>query len=144
MKLVDTLDMVTRTGLAMLFVSICCGAGFALEPDEILIVANSDNAESVRIARYYCQQRKVPAENILTVALGAGLEDKISRNDYERWLAGPIRKKFFSLEFAGKIRCLIASKKVAYWPARRESTRYMLVTEGGAANPVVSRPPRGK
>ncbi len=110
--------MCNRT-LCVLLIPICCGAAFALEPDEILVIANGYSAESVRIARYYCQQRKVPAENICRAALGAGFEDKISRNDYERWLAGPIRKKLFSLEFAGKIRCLVTTYGIPFKVAGR-------------------------
>lgn len=105
--------------LCVLLIPVCCGVGFALEPDEILVIANGDNAESVRIARYYCQQRKVPAENILTVSLGAGLKDGISRSDYETRLAGPIRAKLFSLEFADKIRCLVTTYGVPFKVAGR-------------------------
>ena len=33
----------------------------ALEPNEILVVANTDNAASVRLARYYCEKRGIPS-----------------------------------------------------------------------------------
>jgi len=56
----------------------------------------------------------VPTKNILTVSLGTELRDTISRNDYEKWLAGPIREKLFSLEFAGKIKCLLTTYGVPY------------------------------
>ncbi len=42
---------VIKTGV--LVVLMCCGAGYALEPDEILVIANSDVAASVRISQYY-------------------------------------------------------------------------------------------
>jgi uncharacterized protein (TIGR03790 family) len=118
-KLVDALAMVIKSRLAMLFILLCCGPASALEPNEILVIANGDNTESVRIARYYCQQRKVPVENILTVSLGAGLKDKIGRDDYETRLAEPIRKKLFSLEFAGRIRCLLTTYGVPFKVAGR-------------------------
>lgn len=90
--------MCQRT-VVILLVSSLCSIGLALEADEILVIANSDNAESVQIAQYYCQQRQVPAKNILTLQLGAQLRDTISRNDYEKRLAEPIREKLFDLEF---------------------------------------------
>jgi len=98
----------------ILLVAVPFNAAPALEPDEILLIANSDNAASMRLARYYCQKRQVPGENILTVSLGAELKDTIGRSDYEKWLAGPIREKLLDLQFAGKIRCLLPTYGVPY------------------------------
>ncbi|MCK4753364.1 MAG: TIGR03790 family protein, partial [Planctomycetes bacterium] len=83
------------------------GRGYALEPDEILIIANSDVKESVQIAQYYCAKRAVPKKNILALPLGTSLDDSISRGDYEKKLAEPIRDKLYSPKFAGRIRCLL-------------------------------------
>jgi len=88
---------------------MCCGAGFALEPDEVLVIANSNVAASVRIAQYYCAKRGVPVGNILALPLGMSLGDTIDRDDYEKRLAEPIRQKLSSPEFAGKIRCLLTT-----------------------------------
>jgi len=115
--------MVTRTGLGMLIIWVFCGAAFALELDEILVIANGDNPASVEIARYYCQRRKVPGRNILTVPLGAALKDTISRDDYEKRLALPIRERLFSLEFAGQIRCLVTTYGVPFKVAGRGSIK---------------------
>ncbi len=98
---------VIKTGV--LVVLMCCGAGFALEPDEILVIANGDVEASVRIAQYYCAKRAVPLNNILALPLGMGLSDTITRDDYEKQLAEPIRQKLSSPEFAGKIRCLLTT-----------------------------------
>lgn len=89
-------------------------AVFALQPDEIMVIANKDNAISMRIARYYCQKRKVPKDNILTLRLGVNLNDTISRNDYEKHLAEPIRKELLSHKHPGKIRCLLTTYGVPY------------------------------
>lgn len=99
--------MMIRVGTIILPLLVCCSAGFALEPDEILVIANSDIAASVRTAQYYCAKRKVPAANILALPLGTNLSDTITRADYEKQLAKPIRKKLFSRKFAGKIKCLL-------------------------------------
>ena len=100
--------------VVILLVLLRCGIGLALEPDEILVIANGDNTASMRIAQYYCRKRQVPTKNILTVSLGTELRDTISRNDYEKWLAEPIREKLFTLEFAGKIKCLLTTYGVPY------------------------------
>jgi len=81
----------------------------ALEPDEVLVIANSEIAKSVRIAQYYCARRKVPRTNLLTLPLGTSLNKTISRNDYEIKLAEPVRKKLSTVEFSWKIRCLLTT-----------------------------------
>ena len=86
---------------------LCCGRLFALEPDEILVIANKDIEESMGIARYYCAQRGVPDKNILALPLGADHKDTISRDNYEKQLVEPIRRKFFTERLVGEIKCLL-------------------------------------
>jgi uncharacterized protein (TIGR03790 family) len=81
----------------------------ALEPNEILVIANSQVPASLRVARHYCQRRKVPPENIFALALGAGMRETIARDDYEQKLAEPIRKRLLASEFAEDIRCLVTT-----------------------------------
>jgi uncharacterized protein (TIGR03790 family) len=107
-------EMVVRICTVIFLILLYCRAGFALQPGEILVIANSDNASSVQIAGYYCKMRHVPTENIFTLSLATELKDTISRDDYDKRLAGPIREKLFSLEFAGKIRCLLTTYGVPY------------------------------
>lgn len=88
---------------------LCCASVFAIEPDEILVIANSDVGASVQLAQYYCAKRGVPAGNILALPLGATLNDTIARNDYEKQLAEPIRKKLSDYDSAAKIKCLLTT-----------------------------------
>ncbi len=106
--------MLIKFGALVSLILVFCGAGFALEPDEILVIANGDNAASVRIARYYCSKRNVPEDNILTLFLGMKLNDTITRNDYESFIAEPIRKELFTKKQPGKIRCLLTTYGVPY------------------------------
>jgi uncharacterized protein (TIGR03790 family) len=99
--------MTARNCIKILIALICCSRPLALEPDEILIVANADIPESGRIARYYSDKRAIPRKNILELPLGAELRNSISRKDYESRLAGPIRRKFFTDGLLGRIRCLL-------------------------------------
>jgi uncharacterized protein (TIGR03790 family) len=98
---------------------LCCASVFAIEPDEILVIANSDIGASVQIAQYYCAKRGVPEGNILALPLGAALNDTIARNDYEKQLAEPIRKKLSGYEFAAKIKCLLTTYGVPIKVGRR-------------------------
>jgi uncharacterized protein (TIGR03790 family) len=88
---------------------LCCSPVVALEPNEVLIIANSDIKASVKIAQYYCAKRNVPTDNILSLSLGKTLNDSITRDDYEKQLAEPIRKKLSDYEFAVRIRCLLTT-----------------------------------
>ncbi len=93
--------------LVILLILMCSQASSALEPNEILVIANQNVSESMQIARYYCKKRGVPQENILALPLGTNLKGTISRENYEEQLAEPIRQEFLKHELLGKIKCLL-------------------------------------
>jgi len=78
------------------------GIGFALEPDEILVVANNDRPESVALAKYYMERRKVPSGNI--VLLKTNALETIPRIDYDQQIAAPVRS---AVSNRPHIRCLL-------------------------------------
>lgn len=92
-----------------LLMMFCCATGYALEPNEILVITNSDVRASVQVGEYYCRKRAVPAENILALPLGAALDYTISRDDYDKKIAAPIREKLHTPQFIGKIKCLLTT-----------------------------------
>ena len=98
----------------LIVLSAYCQAARALEPSEILVVANADNAASVRLARYYCEKRGIPSNRVIPVALGTSLRDTIGREDYERRVAGPIRRIFLSRKDLGGIKCLVTTYGVPF------------------------------
>jgi uncharacterized protein (TIGR03790 family) len=81
----------------------------ALEPNEILIIANENVSESMAIAHYYCAKRGLPADNILTLPLGGKLSDTITRANYDKLLAEPIREKLLTPGAGKQIRCLLTT-----------------------------------
>lgn len=99
--------------------SVLCGRIFALEPEEVLIIANADIAESGEIARHYSRRRAVPEHNILELPLGAKLSETISRKDYQDRLAKPILQKFYTGGLLGKIKCLLTVYGVPFKVAGR-------------------------
>jgi len=110
-------EPVQTAGKAVTFwclVFFIAGSGQALEPDEILVIANKDQAISVRLARYYCKQREVPGNNILWLSLGLHLRDTISRSDYEKWIAEPVRKELLGRRRPVEIRCLLTTYGVPF------------------------------
>ena len=122
----------TRAVLIFILTSFLSQISSALQPDEILIIVNSDISESVEIAKYYCKKRVVPKSNILKLSLGAELKDTITRKDYQEKLAQPLRKKIaerefasridsepFSTPFASPVRCLLTTYGVPFKVAAR-------------------------
>ncbi len=100
--------MVTKIQIAVVFVLLWHGVAFALEPDEILVIANRQISASEKIAKYYCEKRKIPKKNILYLPLGYNPRERISRDDYERSLALPIRREL-QRRSPGEIRCLVTT-----------------------------------
>ena len=97
----------------------CVEVAWALDPNEILVVANSDYAASVRLARYYCEQRGVPAERVVPVSLGPALRESISRDNYEKRLAHPIRRVLSTREDLAGIKCLVTTYGIPTRVGRR-------------------------
>jgi len=96
--------------LLLLFLILLPSApAFALEPSEILIIANSDVPASVEIARKYSELRKTPQQNILALNLGPDPQDEIDRAGYNARIANPVRTSLNKPEFRGKIRCLLTT-----------------------------------
>ena len=98
----------------------CCGLATALEPNEILVIANTDHAASTRLARYYCERRGIPDGHVISVSLGTRLRGTISRADYESRLAHPIRRIFSTREDLAHIKCLVTTYGVPYRVGGRE------------------------
>lgn len=77
----------------------------ALEPDEILVLANRNASRSIDLARYYMAKRQVPAENLLKLWVGDA--EVCSREDYDKKIAGPVRSFLAARQGQRPIRCLL-------------------------------------
>ena len=97
-----------------LLVLLCSSPLWALQPDEILVLANTNNAASVRLARYYCERRGLPSGNVVPLALGTALRDSIGRDDYEKRIAQPIRRLLSTRDDMARIKCLVTTYGIPY------------------------------
>ena len=77
----------------------------ALEPEEILVVANTNVIEGVALARYYMRQRGIHRKNLLKVSVTD--RETCSRNDYINKIALPIREYICSGKPVSDIRCIL-------------------------------------
>lgn len=91
----------------ILFCMFLTRSVYALEPEQILIIANEDINESVRLAEYYCSKRTVPAENILRIPLGPAVADQISRQKYDKVLVPAVKKVLSRDGQPDRIKCLL-------------------------------------
>jgi uncharacterized protein (TIGR03790 family) len=62
----------------------------ALEPDEIVVVANGQEREGVKLAEFYMEQRNIPLDNLLIVQTAAN--EGIGRSYYDDEIAAPVRE----------------------------------------------------
>ena len=69
-----------------LFPNLC----HALEPEEILVIANKNFHKSIDMATYYMRKRNIPADNLLKVRVTD--KETCSRIDYKVNVAAPVRK----------------------------------------------------
>ena len=95
-----------KTLCSILFL-LLLGAGpvFALEPDEVVVVANRFVEESVDLARYYMEKRDIPKENLIRIDTTE--KEFCSRKDYDEEIAGPVREFLHKRKDPEAIRCLV-------------------------------------
>jgi len=101
--------MTKKCPLCVLLILLCSRPLRALDPNEILVLANMNNASSVRLARYYCEARGVPNGHVVPLVLGTALRDSISRDDYDKQIARPIRRLFSTRGDMAGIKCLVTT-----------------------------------
>lgn len=77
--------------MLIVFASLACAADSALAPATI-VVFNSSSSESAELAKFYAQKRGIARDHL--VGLACSREEEISREDYDRTIAGPLREIF--------------------------------------------------
>jgi uncharacterized protein (TIGR03790 family) len=65
------------------------GLGWALTPEQVVVVANKMAWHSVELAKYYMKVRNIPSDNL--IQLKATSDEICSREDYDKGIASPMR-----------------------------------------------------
>jgi|GEM_PF-60188 len=68
--------------------------GGAPSKDRVIVVANSNDMESVSLARYYCEKREIPYANIIPLPLST--KETISREEFTSTLFNPLLKELIA------------------------------------------------
>ena len=89
----------------VLAIAATCTHCLALEPREVLIVANQESPDSVQLARTYMELRAIPPENLLLVRTTTAYD--VSADDYESQIRQPILEHMKSRKPQwGAIKCI--------------------------------------
>ncbi|MFH0785973.1 MAG: TIGR03790 family protein [Pseudomonadota bacterium] len=81
------------------------GSAYALDPDEILVVANSQMVGSEDLARHYMNKRKILSDRLLSLSVSTN--EVISREEYQNAIMLPVRKEVKKIRQTGKVHCLV-------------------------------------
>ena len=81
------------------------GIGRALEPEEVLVIANARASDSLELAEHYMRQRRIPLEHL--VRLGVTWKERCSREDYDEQIRKPVRQALARIDPDRRIRCLV-------------------------------------
>jgi uncharacterized protein (TIGR03790 family) len=98
--------------IRLAIVLIACCSGFllpgkdaqALEPAEVVVVANTTVQPGVELASYYMKRRGIPEANLVRVSVPDG--ETIGRRQYDEKIAAPVRQALQALP-ARRARCLV-------------------------------------
>ena len=77
----------------------------ALEPEEILVIANRTIPKSINIAKYYMSKRKIPPGNLVEVQVIG--KETCSQIDYQAKVAMPVKRYLEKNKSKIHIRCLV-------------------------------------
>jgi len=96
--------------LSILLVTAAPALCAELTPEEVLVVGNSADAESVELAKHYAGARGIPAERLLLVKTTTRY--MVSRKAYEKDIRDPIRRFLLDGKLRDKIRCICLMRGV--------------------------------
>ncbi len=101
-------------------------AAWALEPDEILVVANVGAGNSLELAEYYMRQRRIPLANL--VRINTTDKERCTRQEYDDTIRKPVRQALDALAPVSRIRCLVVMYGVplAIRPSELEEAKHLL------------------
>ncbi len=85
-------------------VAVCPRWAMALEPEEVLVVANEASEESVDLAEYYIKQRDIPEKNLVKVKVSTAYE--MSRSEYDKQIVEVLRKELVRRRIHTKIKAV--------------------------------------
>lgn len=91
-------------GILLAVLLVRPGPAMALDPDEVLVLANKNASESIGLARFYMEQRRIPKENLLILWITD--RETCTREGYLKKVVKPVQR-YLDKEHGKKIRCIV-------------------------------------
>src|SRR5689334_19855549 len=107
-------------GAMLLGVLLTCASALALQPDELVLIANKNVPEGVKLAQYYAKKRGVPENQILLLTLPVS-EDE-TYDQYELEVVPAVRKFIRDGGLEMKVRCLVTFYGMPFRIGQRPET----------------------
>ena len=122
--------------------------GEAVNPDAAatLVVFNENDRDSVDLARFYAEKRGIPKDQV--IGLKCAKTEEISRDDYDKTIAEPLRRAFTS-NFWWKLRDAenplgaVESNKIRFVALMRGVPLKIAGTTNYEGDKVTAKPPVG-
>jgi uncharacterized protein (TIGR03790 family) len=94
--------------VALVVVALCAaGPALALQPDELLLLANKNHEDSVALAKFYADARHVPEGRILAVDFGSRDPEQITFDEYETAVVPAVRAFLRGRGLQDKVKCVV-------------------------------------
>ncbi len=87
--------------------AMCANPARALEPDELLLLANKNQPASMALAQFYADARQVPEGRILGIDFGEIQVQQISFETYEAKVVPAVRAFLRERGLAEKVKCIV-------------------------------------
>jgi len=110
MKAKGLVQRIAWLALALLALAFFAARASALEPKQVLVVANSASKDSVSLAKAYLEARGIPEGNLLEIKTTT--KYTISRDDYEKQVRQPIEKYLLDKNLKDQITCIVVMYEV--------------------------------
>lgn len=104
----------TRTGFSLLFLVMTAAHLFAGGSGlNVVVVVNTNNANSVELGNYYCEKRGVPPQNVLRIGWTGGVTDW-ARTNLDSLLRAPLTAMLASRQLTNQVEFIVLSMGIPY------------------------------
>ena len=103
-------------GCALAFNSWAGGTGL-----NVVVVANQNSSNSLELANYYCEARKVPPDNLLRIAWPGG-NTSWSSSDFQNYLVAPLLNMLAARQLTNQIDYVVLSMDIPFQTVNANGT----------------------
>jgi len=86
----NTLHRIRFFLFVIFLVLLFCSFSYALDPEEVLVVANKNASKSYGLAIYYMEKRRIPEKNLVVLFMTD--KETCTRYEYEKKVIPPVRR----------------------------------------------------